>query len=44
MRLVAHEDRSVLGMAPRLIAEGLRARGIDWGAVRLDNLSELPNN
>ena len=30
-RLAKREDRSVSGMARRLIVEGLRARGITWG-------------
>ena len=30
-RLARREDRSISAMARRLIAEGLRARGITWG-------------
>ena len=29
-QLATREDRSVSGMARRLMAEGLRARGVEW--------------
>ena len=31
IQLARREDRSVSGMARRLMAEGLRARGVEWG-------------